>query len=59
MMLLGLHIVSIALLVAVVGSIAYQMGKKRGIEMMQIEYEEQPLDANTKETTSSLNPSPS
>ena len=41
MLLLSFHIVSIAILVAVVGMIAYQMGKKEGIRITENYYEEQ------------------
>ncbi len=44
MILLSFHIVAIAILIAVVGNIAYQMGKKEGIRLTEIYYtEEQPL----------------
>ena len=49
MMLLSVHIVAIALLVAVVGNIAYQMGKKRGMEIMQREHEEGQLETKEEE----------
>ena len=41
MFLLSFHIVSIAILVAVVGSIAYQMGKKEGIRITENYYQDQ------------------
>lgn len=50
MMLLSFHIVAIALLVVVVGNIAYQMGKKRGMEIMQREFEEERLLSRDEET---------
>ena len=42
MMLLSIHIVSITILIAVVGSIAYQMGKKEGIRASRTECEDLP-----------------
>lgn len=57
MMLLSVHIVAIALLVAVVGNIAYQMGKKRGMEIMQRDFEEERLPSRGEETSKPPKPS--
>ena len=40
MMLLSLHIVSIAALIAISGGIAYSLGKNEGIRITQLHYEE-------------------
>ena len=40
MMLLSLHIVSIAALIAVSGGIAYSMGKTEGIRITRLHYED-------------------
>ena len=40
MMLLSLHIVSIAALIAISGGIAYGLGKNEGIRITRLQYEE-------------------
>ena len=40
MMLLSLHIVSIAALIAISGGIAYSLGKNEGIRITRLHYEE-------------------
>jgi hypothetical protein len=40
MMLLSLHIVSIAALIAISGGIAYSLGKIEGIRVTRLHYEE-------------------
>ena len=49
MMLLSLHIVAIALLVAMSGGMAYQMGKQEGIRITRSYYE-------TQKTTNPVSP---
>lgn len=44
MMLFSFHVVAIAVLIAVVGSIAYQSGKKEGIRITKNHYEPETED---------------
>ena len=61
MMLLSLHIVSIAALIAISGGIAYSLGKNEGIRITRLHYEEldQPQDPITQADAKSLHAEPS
>lgn len=41
MMLLGFHVISIGLLIAVVGSVAFRMGQQSGFELAKEHLQEQ------------------
>ncbi len=53
MMLLSIHIGAIALLIAIVAPIAYQIGKKEGIRVTKNYYEEQQDSHATSQGTTS------
>ena len=61
MMLLSLHIVSIAALIAISGGIAYSLGKNEGIRITRLHYEEldEPQDPIAQADTKSLHAEPS
>ena len=61
MMLLSLHIVSIAALIAISGGIAYSLGKNEGIRITRLHYEElgEPQDPITQADAKSLHAEPS
>ena len=61
MMLLSLHIVSIAALIAISGGIAYTLGKNEGIRITRLHYEElgEPQDLITQADAKSLHAEPS
>ena len=61
MMLLSLHIVSIAALIAVSGGIAYSLGKNEGIRITRLHYEElgEPQGPTTQADAKSLHAEPS
>jgi len=56
MMLLSLHIVSIAALIAISGGIAYSLGKNEGIRITRLHYEEldEPQDSIAQADAKSL-----
>jgi hypothetical protein len=56
MMLLSLHIVSIAALIAISGGIAYSLGKNEGIRVTRLHYEEldEPQDSIVQADAKSL-----
>ena len=60
MMLLSLHIVSIAALIAISGGIAYTLGKNEGIRITRLHYEElgEPQDQITHADAKSLHAEP-
>ncbi|MBF0280255.1 MAG: hypothetical protein HQM13_20820 [SAR324 cluster bacterium] len=47
MLLLSFHIVAVAIMVAVTGSIAYQMGKKEGIRITDVYHAEMLAEQQT------------
>ncbi len=61
MMLLSLHIVSIAALIAISGGIAYGLGKNEGLRIARLHYEEldEPQDPIAQADAKSLNAEPS
>ena len=61
MMLLSLHIVSIAALTAISGGIAYSLGKNEGIRNTRLHYEEldEPQDSIVQADAKSLHAEPS
>ena len=61
MMLLSLHIVSIAALIAISGGIAYSLGKNEGIRITRLHYEEldEPQDPTAQAEAKSLHAEPS
>ncbi|MBT6727807.1 MAG: hypothetical protein HN867_17545 [Deltaproteobacteria bacterium] len=61
MMLLSLHIVSIAALIAISGGIAYSLGKNEGIRITRMYYEEldEPQDPIAQADTKSFHAEPS
>lgn len=61
MMLLSLHIVSIAALIAISGGIAYSLGKNEGIRIARLHYEEldEPQDPIAQADAKSLHAEPS
>jgi hypothetical protein len=61
MMLLSLHIVSIAALIAISGGIAYGLGKNEGIRITRLHYEEldAPQDPIAQADAKSLHTEPS
>ena len=61
MMLLSLHIVSIAALIAISGGIAYSLGKNEGIRITRLHYEEldEPQDPIVQAGAKSLHAEPS
>jgi hypothetical protein len=61
MMLLSLHIVSIAALIAISGGIAYSLGKNEGIRVTRLHYEEldETQDSTAQAETKSLHAEPS
>ena len=61
MMLLSLHIVSIAALIAISGGIAYGLGKNEGIRITRLHYEEldESQDAIAQADAKSLHAEPS
>lgn len=61
MMLLSLHIVSIAALIAISGGIAYSLGKNEGIRITRLHYEEldEPQDLIAQGDAKSLHAEPS
>jgi hypothetical protein len=61
MMLLSLHIVSIAALIAISGGIAYSLGKNEGIRITRLYYEEldEPQDSIAQADAKSLHAEPS
>jgi len=61
MMLLSLHMVSIAALIAISGGIAYSLGKNEGIRITRLHYEELdgPQDSMVQADAKSLHAEPS
>ena len=61
MMLMSLHIVSIAALIAISGGIAYSLGKNEGIRITRLHYEEldEPQDPIAQADEKSLHAEPS
>ena len=61
MMLLSLHIVSIAALIAISGGIAYSLGKNEGIRITRLHYEEldEPQDPIAQADAKPLHAEPS